>query len=281
MRPAGEQGYALVAAVASIAVFAAMALTVLSAARVAIADVRGEQAQLRAAAAADAGVALAIRHLLAGREGEGWSPDGRTRRTRFHDALLQVRVEDERGKVPIDILNEMQLTRLLEQGGLRGERLSIARDSLLDWLDVDRDPRPFGAEDGFYAALGRGPANGPLATIDELALIRGFDAALVGRLRPILTTVGRTGGFRPDFASPAALAVMLDGGDASPAVIDRARERAGDRQALRFADAATLLRQPIAIDVEARLPDGARAVRRVLVELTGQDARPYFVRAYD
>lgn len=281
MKPAGEQGYALVAAVASIAVFAAMALTVLSAARLAMADVRGEQAQLRAGAAADAGVAIAIRHLLADEANQGWAPDGRTRRATFHEAVLRVRMEDERGKVPVDALNEAQMIRLLEQAGLRGEAVLIARDSLLDWLDVDRDPRPFGAEDAYYAPRGRAPANGPIVTIDELALIRGFDAALVERLRPMVTTVGRTGGFRPDYASPAALAVMLEGGAASPMVIERSRERAGNRQALRFGSTTTLLRQPIAIDVEAALPDGARAVRRVLVELTGQPEQPYLIRSYD
>jgi type II secretory pathway component PulK len=276
----GEQGYALVAAVASIAVFAAMALTVLSATRVAMADVGGEQAQLRAGAAADAGVALAISHMLATDDTNGWSPDGRIRRLLFHDAVLRVRVEDERGKVPVDALDTTQTTRLLEIAGLGGERLSIARDSLLDWLDTDRDPRPFGAEAPYYRAHGVVPADGLLASVDELALVRGFDAGVVDRLRPIVTTVGRTGGFRPDFADPRALAVMLRGGDANPAVIDRTRERAGDRQALAFTTTA-ILRRPIAVSVEAVLPDGARAVRRVLVELTGAPATPYLVRAYE
>lgn len=281
MRRSGEQGYALVAAVASIAVFAAMALTVLSATRLAMADVGGEQAQLRAAAAADAGVALAISHLLATDAVNGWSPDGRIRRVRFHEAALRIRVEDERGKVPVDAIDPVQATRLLELAGLRGERLSIARDSLLDWIDPDKDPRPFGAESDYYRARGVMPADGLLASVDELALVRGFDAGVVERLRPIVTTVGRTGGFRPEFADPRALAVMLTGGDANPAVIDRTRERAGNRQMLSFTSTTTILRRPIAVDVEAVMPDDARAVRRVLVELTGAATVPYLVRSYE
>jgi type II secretory pathway component PulK len=67
-------------------------------------------------------------------------------------------------------------------------------DALLDYIDTDVTPRPDGAEQEFYSDL-RTPylvRNGPLRTIDELLLIRGFDAKTVygedtnlnGRLDP-------------------------------------------------------------------------------------------------
>ncbi|WP_150531637.1 hypothetical protein, partial [Staphylococcus aureus] len=60
----GEEGYALVAAVASIAVFATMALAVLDTARMGLADAGAEQAQMQAVAAADAGIAFGLSKIL-------------------------------------------------------------------------------------------------------------------------------------------------------------------------------------------------------------------------
>src|SRR3954447_14900646 len=54
-------------------------------------------------------------------------------------------------------------------------------DAILDWIDPDDDPREQGAERDYYAALPHpyAPRNGPLASIDELLLIRGVTPALL------------------------------------------------------------------------------------------------------
>jgi general secretion pathway protein K len=282
VRRAGEAGYALVAAVASIGVFAAMALTVLAATRMPLADVTAEQSALQAAGAADAGIALALQGLLARDIGERWSIDGREHDLGFGDARLRIRVEDDRGKVPINMLNEAELTRLLEAVGLSGERLEIARDSLLDWRDEDDLTRPHGAERTAYAQRGIRPANGFLSTIDELGAVRGFDAATVARIKAIATTnSGVRTFFDPRYADPRALAVMDRGGVGGPAAIARNRERAGQQTALGFSDTVRLTGRPLSIRVEARLPDGGRAERTALVELTGVADSPYRIRSYD
>src|SRR5690606_13432288 len=46
-------------------------------------------------------------------------------------------------------------------------------DAILDWIDEDDEPREYGAEIDYYAALGYAPANGPLTTIEQLLLVRG------------------------------------------------------------------------------------------------------------
>jgi hypothetical protein len=65
------------------------------------------------------------------------------------------------------------------------------------------------------------------------------------------------------------------------AAIARKRELAGQHTALEIASTPDLVNRPISIEVEADLPDGARAVRRMIVELTGSKANPYLVRAYE
>lgn len=277
----GEEGYALVAAVASIAVFAAMALTVLSATRMGLEDAGAEQAQMRAVAAADAGLALALSRILGDDATQRWAADGQVRALRFADATLRIAVRDERGKVPLGLLDEAQATKLLEQAGLGGERLLVARDSLLDWIDDDEIKRPFGAEQAYYRPLGLAPAGGRLASVDELALVRGLDAATVARIRPYVTTYTLRSGFDAQYADLRALAVMDAGGADGPGAIERERELAGQRTALSFASTPLLVDHPISIEAVAILPDGARAARTMVVELTGIADRPYLVRAYE
>ena len=54
-------------------------------------------------------------------------------------------------------------------------------DSMLDWMDADNESRPFGAEADYYASLDPPyePRNGPIASIDELLLVRGVTPTLL------------------------------------------------------------------------------------------------------
>jgi len=66
-----------------------------------------------------------------------------------------------------------------------GEVLGVATgaelaDAIADWRDLDDDPRPMGAERGWYVSRQRvSPRNGAIADVQELALLRGLDDSLV------------------------------------------------------------------------------------------------------
>ena len=63
---------------------------------------------------------------------------------------------------------------------LPGMTLEIA-DAILDWMDADDIPREFGAEVDYYSALSTPylPRNGPLATLEELLMVRGVTMDLL------------------------------------------------------------------------------------------------------
>jgi type II secretory pathway component PulK len=64
-------------------------------------------------------------------------------------------------------------------------------DALLDWTDRDTVTRSAGAERSWYVRNGRRvPRNAPLASVLELALVRGFDEARVRYLEALFTTTG-------------------------------------------------------------------------------------------
>ncbi len=77
---------------------------------------------------------------------------------------------------------EANLERIFEVGGIPEEHWPVLIDSFLDWVDENNDPRPDGAEsDGYYLQL-EPPyraKNGPLDTVGELLLLRGFTRAMV------------------------------------------------------------------------------------------------------
>jgi general secretion pathway protein K len=258
-------GYAMVAAVAAMAVLSLLALEMMDWAHMAIARTGGELARARAVAAADAGVALAIHGVIDGNDSSASLADGRPWSPEFDGARLQVRLVFERGKIPINVIDESTVTRLFEQEGLEGNALARARDSLLDWLDEDDERRPDGAEAADYAAEGIAPRNGPLRSAEELGRIHGIGSELAARMAPIITVSPGARSFDPAHADPRAIAVMLPAGEAVTA-IQRAREQAGARTALAFSETALLDRGTFTVMVDAEI-DGAFAHREAEVEI--------------
>ena len=128
-------------------------------------------------------------------------------------------IEDLGARLGVNIANAAALTRVVGD--------SDRASALLDWIDPDDAPRANGAEAEWYRANGQEiPRNGPLASIEELRLIRGFDSATVARLSPLLSTRG-THRLNVN-AAPRRLLVTLPGLDpGAVGVIIEHRDRAG------------------------------------------------------
>jgi general secretion pathway protein K len=274
----GEDGYALIAAVASILFFAVIALGVLALTQRVQVSATADIEATRVSAAADAGIALGIRSVLATDVSGGSAIDGRTRRMAFEGAALEIRVFDERGKVPLNLLDDAQLTALLEFAGLSGDPLAIARDSYLDWIDDDDEPRPNGAEYLHYQPQGIRPRNAGFVTLGELGRVRGFAAPVVARIAAIATTDFGNGPFSTRFALPEAIRIMYPDGDAAVAEIVRTREAQGQTTAFANVDRAALVGRPITVAVRASNASGSATVRSCVIELTGARARPFVIR---
>ncbi len=96
--------------------------------------------------------------------------------SRGPDELTPVRfgLSDEAGKLN---LNTAGPTAVAKLPGLQ----PLLTEALLDFIDADNEVRPEGAEQEYYDALPRPYRilNGPLVTVDQLLLVRGFTPALV------------------------------------------------------------------------------------------------------
>lgn len=133
---------------------------------------------------------------------------------------LSVIIEDESGKLnfnqifgptgkPVFQVNYDIATRLLKKLGLSPDLL----DALADWVDADDDPHPAGAESSYYATL-KPPykaKNAGLDTMGELALVKGFNGALVQQLRPYITIYSGMAGTININTAPKEIIAALDG----------------------------------------------------------------------
>jgi general secretion pathway protein K len=108
---------------------------------------------------------------------------------------LDITIEDESGKLNLNSVvspNGEYFEPYHEMADRLFKKLKLSPDlldALADWIDVNDEPRPSGAESPYYQGL-KPPysaRNGPLATMEELRLVKGFDAATVDRLRPFVT----------------------------------------------------------------------------------------------
>ncbi len=120
------------------------------------------------------------------------------------DGFVTVVVEDLGGKLDInglllgttaDNVVKERFNRLFDNLGLPvPEDLTAA---LIDWIDTDPDTYDktgLGAEEDYYLQLEKpyAPKNGPLDSLEELALVRGFTPDVIRLITPHITVHGES-----------------------------------------------------------------------------------------
>ena len=86
-------------------------------------------------------------------------------------------IKDENGKIPVNTSSKITLNKLLAYSGVK-EKLDqdIISDSILDWIDSNKNHRINGAEDDYYRTQ-QPPylaKNGKIETLGELLRVRGI-----------------------------------------------------------------------------------------------------------
>ncbi len=131
---------------------------------------------------------------------------------------LLVTIEDESGKInlnsgwgdngsPLPPYSDFA-TRLFKNTGIPLDLL----DTLADWRDTNDEPHPAGAETTYYRSLKPpyGAKNNRLETVEELRLVKGFDAATVGKLRPFVTVYADCTKINVNTAPQEVIAALAD-----------------------------------------------------------------------
>jgi len=276
-----EAGYAMVLAVAGMMAFAYISFEAVAVNRGATIAVAGQVERARLKVAADSGIAFAVEGLGIDDPKQRWSIDSKPRTLAIGDMVLKIVVEDERGKIPINRLDEDQVRTMFADVGVTGNRLDTLVDSFEDWQDEDNDTRTNGAEAPYYQPFGITPRNGPFRTVDELAEVRGMDPNLFAQLKPSMTVFfGDSGGFSVQTSQPLALAVMSGIGGNSQQPTSPQPVADSDMPAF-DPSAESYVGRPLTVRVAVRDASGGFYSRSAIVELTGNKANPFWIRYVD
>jgi general secretion pathway protein K len=273
-----DSGYAMLAAILGIAAFSYVSFEVIAENRGVISAVQAENERARLEAACDAGVALVVSELASKNKKQQWPIDASKHNLTFDDIALTISVEDERGKIPLNGINEDQVRALFQAAGVSGARLSTLVNSYEDWLDPDSERRQTGAEAPDYLSSGYKPRNGGFHTVAELRLIKGMDDDLYNRVAPAVTVFfGESGGFSEDTSQILALEALSEVGPKSREIIQRQQVIDGQMPGPDIQNPPFLNGRTLTIRVDAKRA-GAEMQRAVILELTGDPKNPYWLR---
>lgn len=151
-------------------------------------------------------------------------------------------------------------------------------DAILDWMDIDQDRRPDGAEDSDYAG-GDPPyatADRWLTSVSELRLVKGIDSAVYNKLAPYVCVLPPDTKLNVNTASPVVLAALDE--DRDPDRFTKRKEdgkkqvyekvedfleehRLGGEGAKRLLDVNS---HYFRVDIEAQVGDGRALLHSVL-----------------
>jgi general secretion pathway protein K len=183
----------------------------------------------RAEMLADAGVELALLDLSRWRAGgEARFPrSGRPVGCTFGTGeRLVVVVEDEVGKVDLNLADETLVEAALIAAGMDPRQAERLAHRILDYRDSDDQRRPSGAEAGDYREAGRsGPKNRLFDAIEEVEQVLGAPAGLAEAIRPYATIYSGQQTIDPSHAPPRLAAALATRGGAAMELEAAARER--------------------------------------------------------
>jgi general secretion pathway protein K len=134
--------------------------------------------------ALDGALRVALVEMSVPRPQGPWWRAGTPRVLEVAEQRIEVTVQREAGRIDLNTAREELLAAWLAVSGMEAPQARAAVARLRDWIDVDDERRPDGAERDAYRAAGLSytPRNGPLETVEELRQVIGFeridDAAL-------------------------------------------------------------------------------------------------------
>jgi len=167
-------------------------------------------------------------------------PDGEWHESDFAGGRWRVRMVDEGGRIALNKVDEVMLTRIvstLMQGGnpvagmdqRQTKQVATVVDSILDWRDHDNLKRLNGAESEFYLKQRRPyrAKNAYFDSLEELLLVRGvtpelfYGAEGVPGLKDVFSVYSQSHTLNIDTAPPAVLQAILGNDPAADLVEQR------------------------------------------------------------
>lgn len=276
-----EHGFALLLVIWVLAILAVLAAGFAASTRSQTRLARNLLGAARARALAEAGISRATASLLQADPRARWRGDGTVYPLSLDGGTLRIRIEDEDGKIDLNEGSPELLGVLCAELAIEDATCSALVEGVLDRRRAAAPAEPPGVTGLRFGAPAPTPTQQDAAftSVDELRQVPGLDAESFARLSPFLTVYAASE--RVDTAvAPREVLLAIPGVDPS-AVENLLRARAETPPGIvppplpgstAYAGPGQL--HAATIIAEARLPDGARFVRRSVIELTGQPLAP-------
>lgn len=268
--PRKQRGIALVMVLWVLILLGLVAASFLRETRLSTGIARNASENAKAEALAEAGIHRAMLGLVDGGV-TAWRVDGAPYQFALGDGTVVVRIQDEGGKVDLNLAPPPLLQGLLQVTGVEANAARNLLDAIVDFRDPDSNRLPVGAEDPEYAAAGRdgGAKDAPFDTKEELLQVLGIDRALYDAIAPYVTVYSQ----RARLNLTTAPAVLLQ---AVPNLTPHQREQImADRTSGEALQAARV--SVVTVRVEATTAGGGRFIREAVIERGRGGQQPFSI----
>jgi general secretion pathway protein K len=186
-KQSSKRGIALIAVLWALSVLSLLAALVLAAGNLAYRNERNAQAQIKAEAFAEAGIARAVLAIVDTRAETRWPTDGSPQEFTFEGVAVAVSIQDELGKIDLNAADTKLLSALFRSAGVSSAEAEALAARIAAW----RTRFAPGADDAEYGDAGYRPRHAPFQSVDELKLVAGMTPELFARVEPALTVHSR------------------------------------------------------------------------------------------
>jgi general secretion pathway protein K len=262
-----ERGIAIVAALWAAAIMAVIVLSVLQIVRADARVGRGREDVAQLNGIADAAVNISILSLL-GPQATQPPVNSVPFNVPFAGYTARVTVQDEAGKIDLNMANDIVLRQLLIDAGLDTGAANDVASNIIAWRGTPAD--------GQASSEGTTSHKSRLQSVEELQLVPGVTPELYRRIEPLVTVYSQTPWIDPAFSGLPVLNVFRSIDSNAEAVWRRREEQ---RLGVRLPDPVpgVALGHAFTITAEVNGPASARVIRTAVVRLTGQAQVPLLI----
>ncbi len=282
----GERGFALIIVIWALGIVALLAAGFAKRLHTETLIARNQVALAEAEAVANGGVILVARQLVRIRQSAELSVSASgaitvvQARCRMEDILLDVRVEDEAGKVDLNTATDRLLGLLFTGAGADPDTVSRLVDRVVDFRDQDDLLRLNGAERREYSIeTAASPKNASFDSVEELEQVLGMPPEVYRAVRPFLSVFHGGSGIDQSFADRRLLAILVRaaaGSSEAPASSDGAPSGQIIPQDVLAASPRRVFR----ITSRAQSGSGATFTREAVIELVDRPSRPFVLKMW-
>ena len=268
--PRKQRGIALVMVLWVLILLGLVAASFLRETRLSTAIARNASENAKAEALAEAGIQRAMLGLADG-DVTAWRADGTPYRFALGDGTVVVRIQDEGGKVDLNLAPPPLLQGLLRISGVEANAARNLLDATVDFRDPDSNRLPGGAEDPEYATAGRdgGAKDAPFDAKEELLQVLGINRALYDAIAPYVTVYSQRGRINLTTA-PALLLQAVP--DLTPQQREQIMAARTSGEALQTARASV-----VTVRVEAVTAGGGRFIREAVIKRGRGGQQPFSI----